>query len=1113
MKLKQRIILLLATMALVGGAALGEIGAPVWENPHVLQINREPARAHFFPHATGDAARREMGSERVISLDGEWAFNWVPTPDERVLDFFATDFDDREWDRLAVPAHWELNGYGTPIYVSAGYPFKIDPPRVTSEPKERYTAFAERNPVGMYRRSIDIPATWNDQRVFIHFGGVMSAFHVYVNGRHVGYSQGSNLPSEFEVTEFVHEGINQVAVEVYRWSDGSYLEDQDMWRLSGIHRSVSLYTTPLLRIADFAVRTDLDADYRNAKLSIHPELSVAGLADVQGWSIEATLFDAEGQLVLESPLQADAQEILNPDYRARQLVARTPQRGPARFGWMETVVESPLPWTAETPNLYRLVLELRDPTGTVREAVACDVGFRELAIENGRFLVNGQPVRLRGVNRHEHDPGTGHVLSRERMLEDILLLKQANVNAVRTAHYPNDPYWYTLCDRYGLYVMDEADIETHGLRGWLASQPEWHAAFLDRAIRTVERDKNYPSVVFWSMGNESGYGPNFAAISAWWRDFDPTRPIHYEGAQRGDGETCDPDTVDVISRFYPRVKAAYLNPGIEPGEERERAENARWERLLEIAEETTDGRPVLTSEYAHSMGNALGNLAEYWEEIYSHPRMLGGFIWDWVDQGLYATDEEGRRYIAYGGDFGDYPNLKAFCLNGIIFADRTLSPKFHQLKKVYQPIAIEAVSLSPKQAALQITNRHHHRGLDGFALSWKLSRNGEPIAEGDLPAVSAGPGETVSCSVNLEPVDTSLAGEYWLTVEFKLPDATAWAPADHCVAWEQFLIGTVSPSLGEVDNITDTPVSLIESDDQVFVRAGTLQAVFSSTEGRLLSLRSEGKEILKDGAAGPITQAFRAPTDNDKGFGNWLADDWREAGLAHPERSVLSFDMDTDGGSAIVTILTRNTFKSGQIETRWVYTVRGDSVLDLDATFTPSGKLPVLPRIGLTMRMQEALQTFSWYGRGPFENHLDRLDAAAVGLWEGSVQQQAVPYPRPQETGNKEDVRWLSLRDATGGGIWLGSRGNPVSVSALPYTALDLDVARHTVDLVPRPEVILTVNALHAGLGNSSCGPGVLQKYTVGTGPWNLSLRFIPMTPSDNGSQLFISHFSELLNR
>lgn len=518
-----------------------------WENHHVLQINREPARAAFIPFGV-------QKGDRMLSLNGTWKFRWTKTPDERIPDFYRTDFDDASWTDFTVPANWEVHGYGTPIYASAGYVFRIDPPYVMGEPKQKYTTFIERNPVGQYRRTFTLPEAWQSGQTFLRFDGVMSAFYVWVNGKRVGYSQGSMEPSEFNITPYLQPGTNQVAVEVYRYSDGSYLEDQDFWRFSGIQRDVTLFHTPDIRIRDYAVRTLPHAGYEDFTLQIDPQLSVFGEEKGRkgkGYKVVAVLTDREGQTVFSG--QADAEPILDLDHKAAVMNEWYPQRGPRKLGRIAGEIKAPHRWTAETPYLYTLNLSLQDSLGQVVERATSKVGFRSVEVKDGQVLVNGRPIRFRGVNRHEHDPRTARVMTEERMLQDILLMKQANINAVRTAHYPNHPRFYELCDSLGLYVMDEADIEEHGLRGTLASTPDWHAAFLDRAVRMAERDKNHACIVFWSMGNESGYGPNFAAISAWLKDFDPTRPIHYEGAQGLDGAP-DPYTVDVISRFYPRTQ-------------------------------------------------------------------------------------------------------------------------------------------------------------------------------------------------------------------------------------------------------------------------------------------------------------------------------------------------------------------------------------------------------------------------------------------------------------------------------------------------------------------------------------------------------------------------------
>ncbi|MDQ8200165.1 glycoside hydrolase family 2 TIM barrel-domain containing protein [Pelagicoccus enzymogenes] len=1080
---------------------------PDWENQHVIRINREPARAHFFNYGSAEAAYEgdREDSDRFLSLNGNWKFNWVKRPEERPVDFFQTGFDDSSWADFEVPAVWEVNGYGTPIYVSAGYPHRIDPPRVTSEPKEKYTAYEERNPVGSYRREFEISESWQGERVVLHFAGVQSAFYVWVNGQKVGYSQGSMTPAEFDVTDYVNSGRNQIAVEVYKWSDASYLEDQDMWRFGGIHREVYLYATPQAHIADFAVRTDLDEDYRDAHLAIKPELAAPEGVSLEDWTVEAELFDADGERVFSTPLSHGAKEILNPGYSAGVLVRRTPQRGRRIFGWLNATVENPRKWTAETPYLYRLTLSLKDGEGNVVDATACDVGFREVEVRGGQFLVNGNPVRFRGVNRHEHDPELGREMTLERMVQDIELLKQANVNAVRTAHYPNDPRWYELCDRYGMYVMDEANIETHGLRGYLASEPSWNAAFLDRAVRMAERDKNFPSIVFWSMGNESGYGPNFASVSAWLKEFDPTRPIHYEGAQRDlatedrsysmENRALDPDTVDVISRFYPRTQDEYLNPGMPEDSMDERAENARWERLLDIARDEADDRPVLTSEYAHGMGNALGNLKEYWDEIYSHPRMLGGFIWDWVDQGLWKTDENGERYIAYGGDFGDQPNLKAFCLNGVIFADRSLNPKFWQLKKIYQPVEVRALDMDPDSLRIEIENRHHHIDLNELAARYQVIKDGETLFEGELGDYSVAPGERAAFDLKIPTLGT---GDHWLRIGFSTRENSAWAAAGHEIAFEQFQIETeAAPS--EMRSLESLASLQLREDDQAWHVSGQdFSLALDKSTGTLSSLKYDGVEVLGINEK-PMLQAYRAYTDNDKGFGKWLAKDWSRAGLDQMGRELRSIDVVGKGRSQVTfEIVTRGTTEAGDIEHTAFWTVRGDGSIEVQNRFVCSESLPYLPRIGVRLFFDEALEDFTWYGHGPYENYVDRKDSTPVNVWNSTVPAQYVPYPRPQETGNKEGVRWLALRNgAEGRGVLIKSEGNTLSASALHYAQEDLSAATHTNELQERDDIVLSLDVAQCGIGNSSCGPSVLQKYALPPGEYEMSFSIQPLDEGD----------------
>ena len=911
-----------------------------WEDNHVLQINREPARAYFIPFG-------EHKGDRMLSLNGLWQFRWTKTPDERVKDFYRTDYDASGWTQLAVPANWEVNGYGTPIYISAGYPFKIDPPYVMREPKKDWTTYVERNPTGQYRRTFTLPDGWEGRdgiatnttgqtfqkgQTFLRFEGVMSAFYVWVNGQRVGYSQGSMEPSEFNITPYIQKGENQISVEVYKYSDGSYLEDQDFWRFGGIHRDVLLYHTPDIRLRDVAVRTTPDKD--GWTLAINPQFSVYKSETGEGYQLMATLFDGSSTVGCDS---VATDEVLDLQHKAARMNEWYPQRGYRKFNRMELRVDNPRLWSVESPYLYTLLLELKDADGRTIERVTQQVGFRDIRIKGGQLLINGEAIKIRGVNRHEHDPYTARVMTEERMLQDLRLMKDANINAVRLAHYPNCPRWYELCDSMGMYVMDEADCETHGLRGTLASTPDWGDAFLDRAIRMAERDKNHPCIIFWSLGNESGYGPNHAAMSAWLHEFDPTRPVHYEGAQ-GDP---DPQTVDVISRFYPRVMQEYLNPGIPEGSDQERAENARWERLLEIAQREgdhctwvgSDGgpRPVLTSEYAHAMGNAMGNFQEYWDEINSHPRMLGGFIWDWVDQGIMKMTDERLKMkderlkmkddnsknridsVFYGGDFGDKPNLKAFCLNGVVMSDRTLTPKYYEVQAVYGG------------------ERKEVRGE------------------------------------RIEKMRSSIGKKSSLTPHLSQ------------------LTSKISP------------------------------------------------------------QCFRAPTDNDRSFGNWLAKDWQRCGL-----DTLTIPMTTE--------------QEGN---------------ELTFTFEIPDSLPPLPRLGIVIELPREYELLTWYGRGPWDNYPDRKAACAVGQWKSTVSEQYVHYPRPQDSGNHEDCTMVELKTKRGKKLLIEAVDEPFSFSALPYSAQYIASKTHDYELEDQGKTYLSIDCAVMGLGNSSCGPGVLKKYTI----------------------------------
>ena len=688
-------------------------------------------------------------------------------------------------------------------------------------------------------------------------------------------------------------------------------------------------------------------------------------------------------------------------------------------------------------------------------------------------------------------PDTGHALSTGRMVQDITLMKQANINAVRTCHYPDDPRWYDLCDRYGIYVLDEANICTHGTRGSLANDPAWTGAFLDRAQRLAERDKNHPSVIIWSMGNESGYGPNFAAVSGWLHEFDPTRPVHYEGAQ---GETNDPPAVDIIGRFYPRLMTeTYAKPD-DPW-------NLRWNKLLEIAQRTNDSRPVLATEYAHAMGNAVGNLQDYWNEIYSNPRMLGGFIWEWCDQGLHQKTADGKIFTAFGGDFGDAPNHGGFCIKGLVGADREIFPKYWEVKKVYQPVAIEPVNLKPGKVEVKITNRNSFLNLSNYEVRWSATgSDGELIQSGVLDPIDCAPGKSCEVKIPVEKIRNAKPGaEFWLRVSFHTRTESLWAGSGCEIAWQQMQLNVkpatrappVAPGAGALPKL-----ELIQNGDAVKIKGTNFSAAFSRSAGTLTSLNFGGREMLPpatSGPAGPVLQLFRAPTDNDKGFGKWLARDWREAGLTSLVRRVESFEVSgTKSDEVKIKTVSTSRAAGGGYKLKTIWTIHGDGAVEMENQLAPFGTLPLLPRVGVVMQLAKDFENVRWFGRGPWENYPDRKDSADMGVWSSTVDAQYVDYVRPQENGSKEDVRWLTLTDENGNGLKVAAGENPFSFSTLHFTAGDLASVRHNYELSPRPEIILSLDAKQCGLGNSSCGPGVLEKFSVPPQSYRLHLRFCP---------------------
>jgi len=915
----------------------------------------------------------------------------------------------------------------------------------------------------MYRRDFEVPADWQDKQIVLHFGGVSSAYYVWVNGQQVGYAEDSRLPSEFEISKYVKPGKNSVAVKVFRWCDGSYLEDQDHWRMSGIHREVLLLARPQEGLQDFAVRTEPIAGSSDWSLQLRPRLrQTEQTSSLAGWHVEAQLYTADNQTVLTKPMRIRAKNLFNEWY---------PQRDNVSFDIMSATVRQPRLWSAEQPHLYRLVLTVRDANNNVVEATRTNVGFRSVKIEAGQLLVNGQSIKLYGVNRHDHSPTEGKAVSREDLLADVLLMKRFNFNAVRTSHYPNDPYFYDLCDQYGLYVMDEANLETHGINGRLSNQLEWSTSFLERAVRMVQRDRNHPSIIFWSLGNESGTGPNHAAMSAWIKERDPTRPIHYEGAQ-GDptsplfkkskagrsilGNPTDRSYVDVISRMYPRAT-----------------------ELEALRKQDPSGRPILLCEYAHSMGNSTGNLKEYWDLIHSQPRLIGGYIWDWIDQGLVKQTEDGREFLAYGGDYGDTPNDSNFCINGIVASDRSPKPALWECKKVFQPIEVEAVDLEKLQ--FKVINRHHFTDLADFTGSWTLLADGGHHSQGALPKLSAAAGTQKDLEVDIALHDKQPGVEYVLRTEYRRRQPANWSVAGDVIAWNEFILPGQTSLSTPANHSTDHSagkLTLEQTTDEAVVHGAGFEIRFDKKLGVLSALKTGDASLL----ATPLVPNFwRAITDNDRRGNRDRAlprDPWKKAFAAAKLASCKSKKVNSNKP----VIICHHQLPTVHASLNTSYDFSLSRQVRVSATLALTDKSPPLPRFGMQLGISNQLKQTEFYGRGPHENYWDRKTGAALGRYQLPTKDLAYDYVRPQENGNHEDCRWLVVSSAnTGQGLRVAAQSR-FAFSIWPYALETLDGAKHTTDLTPADYFTLNIDYRQMGVGGDdswSSRAAPLKKYRL----------------------------------
>ena len=1008
-----------------------------WENPKVFQRNRVQARASFVPYPDENSA---LSGERGCSpwfklLNGRWKFHYAENPALASKDFFAESFDVSCWNDISVPCSWQVLGYGRPHYTNVQYPFPVDPPRVPTD-----------NPTGSYRRNFFISDDWADRQVFLRFEGVDSAFYMWVNGQKVGYSQGSRITAEFDITPYIRSGVNTLAVRVFQWSDGSYLEDQDMWWLSGIFRDVYLITTPRVHIFDFRIRTELDVEYRDAILKVRATLKNHGDQDINHYHVEIRLLDAELQTVLEYPLNSDADIQGNGETTLD----------------LEMPVANPEKWSAESPYLYSLIITLKNEHGQVVEVGTCKVGFRSVELKDGNLLVNGVPIMIKGVNRHDHHPDLGKATSLDSMIQDILLMKCHNINAVRTAHYPNDPRFYDLCDYYGIYVLDETDLECHGfgtIGDWnrTSDDPEWEGAYIDRVARMLERDKNHPCVIIWSLGNESGFGCNHEAMSKWVRRADLTRLLHYEGDRQQ-------KVADIVGPMYTSVDG-----------------------IIELGKDRDAEKPVILCEYAHAMGNGPGGLKEYWEAFYQHKRLQGGFVWDWIDQGLRQFTEDGKEWFAYGGDFGDEPNDGNFLINGLIFPNRKPSPGLIEYKKVLEPVKVEPVDLTVGK--IKITNRHDFISLSHLIVSWNLMADDKMLQNGTIrtPNIAAGRSKTVTIPFTQPPIIPG--ANYWLNVSFTLASDTPWAPEGHEVAWVQFKLPLEVPPAPAFKADSMPPIDCEDSENTIKVSGTNFKLIFDKIHGIITFWQHEGLKVINKG---PLLNFWRAPIDNDKR----IEPAWRKAGLDSLTHRIdeVQCSKPNDG---IVQIHVKSRIAPPildlALECDYTYTIYGSGDVILDTHGIPKGKLPILPRIGLQMTLPGELDHVLWYGRGPGESYIDSKQANRVGVYSCSVNDLYVPYVYPQENGNRTDVRWMSLIDVRGMGLL--AVGMPMlDFSAHRFTTQDIEKAKHICDLIPRDEITLNLDYRHHGLGSASCGPGVLPQYELHPNEFRFSIRLKPFS-------------------
>lgn len=1028
------LLLLAATMA-------GGISAAVndWENPQVFAEGRLAPRATAFPYPSGAEAIKgdHASSPWFMSLNGKWAFKFSPKPADRPADFYKSGYDTSSWDSIPVPSNWELQGYGTPIYTNVVYPYPNNIPNIPHDD----------NPVGSYTRTFSIPSSWDGRQVYLHFDGSTAGMYVWVNGHKAGYVQSTKNPSEFDITRYLKTGENRISCEVYRWTDGSYLEDQDFWRLSGIDRDVYLYSTGQQRILDFFADAGLDRNYRNGELNL--EVKLQNLSGVTAPTrLDASLYDATGKRVFNT---------------SKAISLGKESTDSVNFA---ATIRNINKWSGETPYLYTLVLTLSGSDGKVIEATSARIGFRKVEITDSRLTINGKPIEIHGVNLHEHNHLTGHAVDRETMMKDIITMKRHNINAVRTSHYPQSPLWYDLCDEYGIYLVDEANVEAHGMdwhpkEGHPSHDPVWKDAILDREHLLVERDKNHPSVITWSLGNECENGDNFIGAYDWIKSRDNSRPVQFERAGEG-------SNTDIVCPMYPAM-----------------------EYMRDYASRENPGRPYIMCEYAHAMGNSTGNFQEYFDIIRTSPQMQGGFIWDWVDQGLLTKDENGKPYWAYGGDFGasGYPNDENFCINGLVLPDRTPHPGLMEVKKVYQDIRFAPLNVASGE--FEVQNHFMYRNLKDYTFRWELLKNGNPVASGDIDiALPAGKSKGVKIK-GFPVIDINDGNEYHLSVYAFTRAGDDIIPAGHEVAREQFAIA-VHDSFDLPDATGSQSKMTTEHGNWIFKCDNGIKIEFDSRNGELRGYSVNGHNLI---AGVPTPSFWRAPTDNDRGSGDHIRlNAWR---CAAENKKVT--EVTHSSNAPFQTVTARYRLADVDADYTLIYTIFPDGTLGITSRLHCSEDTPELMRFGMQIPMPRHFDNLTWYGRGPWENYSDRNTSSFIGIWSGNVNDMFFPYIFPQETGNHTDVRWATLTDKSGAGIMVTGM-QPLNVSALDVTAADLDPGMrkqqmHTSDVRhSRSNVWLNVDLAQRGLaGDNSWGAQPHAPYRLNAGDYTYSFLVSPV--------------------